>query len=381
MEITIKTMMGLEELLAKELQALGARNIEPGIRMVSCEGDLTLVYRANLELRTALRVLLPIDKFMAHNEKSLYESVKMTDWSNFVSKDGTIWIEVTCLSDRFRNTQYLSRLVKDAIVDQFRDKTGIRPSVEKNNPELRLNLHIGKKGHAVISADSSGDGLHRRGYRGRTGAAPMNEVLAAGLLKLAGYDGSLPFIDPMCGSGTIICEAAMIAANQAPGMFRQFGFQQWPDYDAELFGTLRQAAHDRQKTPEQPIVGSDQDGLTLQMAQIAADRFSLNKYITWQENKMQESTPPPPLKDVTPGAIMVTNPPYDLRLKSDDIEGFYKEIGDTLKQRYDNYAAFLFSANRDALKRVGLRTSQKLILMNGPLEARMQRYDMYKGSR
>ncbi|PHI18375.1 RNA methyltransferase [Lewinellaceae bacterium SD302] len=381
MEITIKTMMGLEDILASELKVLGAKDIETGIRMVSCQGDMKLVYRANLELRTALRVLLPIDKFMAHNEKGLYTMLRETDWSKFVGKDGSIWIDVVNQSDRFRNSQFLAQLTKDAIVDQFRDKTGDRPNVSKDNPELRLNLHIGKKGHAVISADSSGEGLHRRGYRGRTGAAPLNEVLAAGLLMLAEYDGSVPFVDPMCGSGTIACEAAMIAANHAPGLHRKFGFQQWPDFDAELFSDVRQAALDRKIRPAHPIVAADRDGLSLQLAKIAADRIGLNAAISWVESDFQTLEPPKANSEDTPGGVLVTNPPYDLRLKTGDIDGLYKEIGDTLKKRYDNYAAFLFSANRDALKNVGLRTSRKIILMNGQLEARLQKYEMYLGKK
>jgi putative N6-adenine-specific DNA methylase len=379
MEITIKTLMGLEEVLAKEVSKLGGTEVSTGIRIVTCQGDMDFVYRANLELRTALRVLLPIDKFMAHNENGLYAAIQQIDWSKLVDKDGSIWIDVACQSDRFSNTQYLARLVKDSIVDQFRDRTGVRPNVSKYDSDLRLNLHIGKKGHAVISADSSGEGLHRRGYRGRTGAAPLNEVLAAGLLLLADYDGSTPFIDPMCGSGTIVCEAAMIAANVAPGMHRQFGFQRWSDFNAAKFGEFRQAAYDKQKTPLHPIVGADQDGLCIQLAKIAAERIGLVDYIDWQEQKFQDLIPPAPAMDASPGGHLLTNPPYDLRLKVSDIEELYREIGDTLKRHYDNYAAFLFSANRDALKRVGLRTSQKLILMNGQLEARMQRYDMYKG--
>lgn len=380
MEITVKTMMGLEDILAEEIRQLGGTNIQKGLRMVSFEGDMKMVYRANLELRTALRVLLPVDKFMAYDESSLYRMLRKTDWSNFVAKDGTIWIDVVNQSDRFRNSQFLARLTKDAIVDQFREATGERPGVEKNNPELRLNLHIGKKGHTVISADSSGEGLHRRGYRGKTGAAPLNEVLAAGLLLLAGYDGNAPFIDPMCGSGTIICEAAMIAAHAAPGLQRSFGFQQWPDFDAELFSDVRQAALDKKRKPPHPIVGADQDALSLQLANIATDRLGLSAYVSWKESKVQQLDPPKAI-DAQPGGYMITNPPYDLRLKTGNIDQLYREIGDTLKQRYENYAAFLFSANRDALKSVGLRTSRKIILMNGQLEARLQRYDMYRGSK
>lgn len=292
--------------------------------------------------------------------------------------DGTLWVDTVNQSRRFRNSQFLSRLTKDAIVDQFREQTGERPGVEKESPNLRINLHIGKMGHTTLSIDSSGEGLHRRGYRRKTGQAPLNEVLAAGLLALAGYQGEQPFIDPMCGSGTIIIEATMLAAKIPPGIYRDFGFQQWPDFDPALWGEIRQTAYDQRRTPPHPIIGADQDLLTLQMAKVALERMKIDGFVSLKEGEIQQLSPPTALADVQPGGILLTNPPYELRIKTGDIEKLYQEIGDAFKQFYAGYSAWLFSANRDALKRVGLRTSRKIPLMNGPLEARLQRYDMYK---
>jgi putative N6-adenine-specific DNA methylase len=303
------------------------------------------------------------------------------DWSKYVANNGTIWLDSTVSSPQFTNSQYISQLGKDAIVDQFREKTGERPSVEKVDSDLRINIYIGKLGHTTISLDSSGDSLHRRGYRRSTGLAPLNEVTAAGLLLLADYTGDRPFVDPMCGSGTIVCEAAMIAANRAPGLNRKFGFENWPDFNMEILKTVRADAKAAERIPAHPILGSDIDHRSTSTTEDALRFLELEQYVKVNKADFKELEPLAPLPDHEPGAILVTNPPYELRLKTGDIDGFYKEIGDTFKQKYTGYAAWIFSANRDALKRVGLRTSRKVILMNGPLEARSQRYDMYKASR
>lgn len=381
MRLTVKTMMGLEEVLATELTALGARGVVAGNRVVECKGDLEIMYRANVELRTALRVLVPIAEFMAHDESSFYRMMQKTDWSKYVANNGNIWLSSTVLSPRFTNSQYISRLGKDAIVDQFRDKTGERPNVEKEDPDLRIDVHIGKLGHTTISLDSSGSGLHRRGYRRKTGLAPLNEVTAAGLVLLTDYRGDRPFVDPMCGSGTIVCEAAMIATNRAPGLNRKFGFENWPDFNVDILNKVRENAKAAERVPAQPILGSDTDRRAVAATEDALRFLELDQYAEVRNQDFHDLDPLTPLSDYQPGGIMVTNPPYELRLVTGDIDGFYKEIGDTLKQKYSGYAAWIFSANRDALKRIGLRTSRKIILMNGPLEARSQRYDMYKASR
>ncbi|NJO86554.1 MAG: class I SAM-dependent RNA methyltransferase [Lewinella sp.] len=380
MELLVKTMMGLEDVLAAELSALGAVDVSLGHRVVSCQGDLRLLYRANLELRTALRVLVVIATFQSNNERSLYRSLQRTNWSRYLAKDGTLWVDAMSQSERFPNSQYLARLTKDAVVDQFREQTGVRPNVVKDESDLRINLHVAEDGFTTLSLDSSGAGLHRRGYRRQTGEAPLNEVLAAGLLLLAGYRGEQPFVDPMCGSGTIVCEAAMIAARRAPGMGRRFGFQQWPDFDPELLGEIRQLAFEQQRTPPYPIVGADADLLAVPLARVALDRLTLTPFVSLVTADFAALVPPPPTDATVPGGLLLMNPPYELRLKTGDIEHFYQQIGDVLKQQYQRYSAWIFSANREALKRVGLRTSRKIPLMNGPLEARLQRYDMYAGT-
>lgn len=380
MEITVKTLAGLEEVLAEEMRQIGMTDVQTGLRLVTAVGDQRALYRANLSLRTGIRVLTPIAKFMSHDESSLYRMMGKTDWSTYLGSTGNLWIDTVVQSRRFKNSQFVARLAKDAIVDQFREATGERPSVSKDAPDLRLNIHIGKLGHTTVSLDSSGEGLHRRGYRRQSGGpAPLNEVLAAGLLLLAGYDGERPFVDPMCGSGTLACEAAMIAANYAPNKDREFGFQRWPNYDEALWKSVVSEAAAAEKRPEYPIFASDNHPMSVDSTQRALAAIGMENYVTVQQGLVQELAPPPPRTDVQPGGILVTNPPYEFRLQTGDIEKLYGEIGDSLKQHYAGYSAWLFSANRDALKRVGLRTSRKIILMNGPLEARLQRYDMYRG--
>lgn len=377
MELIIKTMAGFEEVCAQEIAALGGQEIEIGRRMLHCQGDLSLLYAANIHLRSALRVMLPVAKFMAYDESSFYRMLGKTDWSQYLHQEGTLWIDTVVQSERFNNSQFVARLAKDAIVDQFREKTGVRPSVEKENPDLRLNIHISKLGHTTVSLDSSGDGLHRRGYRQKGAAeAPLNEVLAAGLLLLAGYDGEQPFIDPMCGSGTIVCEAAMIATHRAPGAYRSFGFMNWPNYDEARFKEIQNQARALEREAPHPIVGSDSEYKSVADTREALKSIGLQQQVKLATNRIQESVPPIPLSDQEIGAILLTNPPYELRLRTGNIEGLYKEIGDALKQRYKGYSAWIFSANRDALKHIGLRTSRKIPLMNGPLEARLQKYEM-----
>ncbi|MEM6772937.1 MAG: hypothetical protein AAF597_20325, partial [Bacteroidota bacterium] len=270
--------------------------------------------------------------------------------------------------------------VNDSVFDQFRDKTGERPSVDKQNADLTLNLHVTRRNEVSVSLNSSGESLHRRGYRRRTGGAPINEVLAAGLLLLAGYDGEVPFVDPMCGSGTIVAEAAMIAARQAPGIHRNFGFERWPDFDAGLWAGIRQDARNRQRTPPQPIIGSDHDELTARLAQLTLDRTGLLPYTSIQAHDFRDLPAPTPLAEKN-GGILVTNPPYEVRLQTGDIQGLYSMIGDTLKQRWKGYNAWIISGSKDGIKSVGLRTSKKVQLMNGPLEVRYCKYELYGGSR
>ena len=360
--------------------ALGGRRVEAARRVVYCEGDKDFRYRANLHLRTGIRVLQEVGYFRVRNEQELYTELKKIDWSPWLKVDGSLWIDAVSQSEHFRNTVYLSQLFKDAVVDQFRERTGERPNVEKEEPDLNLHLHIDREGYVSASLNSSGEGLHRRGYRKRTGGAPLNEVLAAGLVALSGFDGSTPFVDPMCGSGTIVAEAAMVAANQPPGLHREFGFQRWPDFDAGAWSGIRQQALNELRTPAHPIVGADIDELTVRLAEITLDRAGLRKYVTFYTGPFQQLIVPPPTAPEE-GGTMIMNPPYEMRMQTGDIEGLYAEIGDTLKQHWQGYSAWIISGNPDAVKSVGLRTTRKIPLMNGPVEVRYCRYDLYEGSK
>lgn len=363
-----------------------------------CRGDKRLLYRANLELRTGIRVLNEIAAFRAFSEQELYDKLRGIDWSPYLNKDGYLWIDANTQSDRFRNAVYLSQLFKDAIVDQFRERTGERPSVRKEDADLTLNLHVTRSNEVSVSLNSSGESLHRRGYRKRTGGAPINEVLAAGLLKLAGYTGDEPFVDPMCGSGTIVAEAAMIAARQPPGLHRSFGFERWPDFDPALYAEVRQAARDQMRKPPAVIVANDIDELTLNLAKITLERTGLITHVQFSALPFQQLPAPTPTKygiplrstsapvpaednDVKTSALLVTNPPYEVRLRTGNIEQLYGEIGDTLKQNWKGYAAWMITGSPEGLKSVGLKTSRRIPLMNGPIEVRYVKYEIYAGSK
>lgn len=377
---SVTTFEGFEEILAAELTALGGEDIEIGRRVVHCNGDKDFLYRANLNLRTGLRLLVNLAEFTAPDEQTMYDQLRAIDWSPYLAQDGNLWIDANTQSEYHRNAVYLSQLFKDAIVDQFRDNTGERPSVSKEDADLTLNLHVTRDDQVSVSLNSSGEGLHRRGYRRRTGGAPINEVLAAGLLTLAGYDGEVPFVDPMCGSGTIVAEAAMIAARQAPGLHRNFGFERWPDFDPALWSSIRQEALDARRKPPHPIVGSDIEELTINLAKVSLDRTGLLPYIDLYSQPF-DRLQAPRIKDEEAGAMLVTNPPYEVRLTTGNIEALYEMIGDTLKQNWKGYTAWIITGSPEGLKSVGLKTSRRIPLMNGPIEVRYVRYDLYEGTK
>lgn len=379
LSLAIPTFAGLEDVLRAEAEALGLSEVTTGRRVVTAKGDPPLLYRANLELRTALRVLINIDNFHAEHEQALYDRLRATNWRKYLMPEGSLYVDVVDPGRYFRNAHFIAQLTKDAIVDQFRDKYGTRPSVARSGADLRIHLLISGRGEVTLSVDSSGEGLHRRGYRRRTGEAPINEVLAAGMLKLAEYNGTGPLVDPMCGSGTILAEGAMIAANIAPGLLRSFGFERWPDFDAAEWGSIRQAAFERRRQPAYPILGADIDGVAVAISRATLERANVLSYIELRESDFKDLAPPPFIEEAT--GLLVTNPPYELRMQTGDIETFYSEIGDTLKQQWAGYTAWIISANSSAVKRVGLRTSQKIPLMNGPVEVRYCRYDLYRGSK
>jgi len=370
-----KTFFGFEEILAKELQILGAQNVEIGTRAVSFKGDKGFMYKANLSLRTALKILKPIYQFRAFNDLSLYKGIQGIDWSKYLNENQTFVIDTTIHSDHFNHSQFVSQKAKDAIVDQFRVKKGVRPSVDKDFPDLKINIHIDKD-QCTVSLDSSGESLHQRGYRTATNIAPINEVLAAGMLMLSGWDGSSDFIDPMCGSGTLLAEAAMIACNIPANINRkEFAFEKWNDWDNDLFDQIIDALLKRTKEFRYTITGYDKAPSAVQKAKDNILNANLEDYVTIYQANFFESK-----KENVGPLHMVFNPPYGERLDI-DLERFYRELGDTLKNNYSNTNAWFITANLDALKFVGLRPSRKIKLFNRSLEARLVKYEMYEGSK
>lgn len=370
-----KTFFGFEDVLAKELQILGAQEVETGVRMVSFKGDKGFMYKANLALRTALKILKPVYQFRAYNEKTLYNGIQNIDWSKYISVNQSFVIDVTLHSDHFNHSQFVALKAKDAIVDQFRDKFGKRPDIDKDFPDLRINLHI-HNDKCSIALDTSGDSLHHRGYRTATNIAPINEVLAAGMLLLSGWDGQGDFLDPMCGSGTILAEAAMIACNIPANINRkEFAFEKWNDWDNDLFDTIVESLMKKTKEFHYSIKGYDKAPSAVIKAKDNIKNANLEDYITITQADFFTT------EKQTKGPLhMVFNPPYGERLDI-DMERFYKNIGDTLKQNYPGTHAWFITANLEALKFVGLKPSRKIKLFNGKLEARLVKYEMYEGSK
>ncbi|MBK0368871.1 THUMP domain-containing class I SAM-dependent RNA methyltransferase [Flavobacterium agrisoli] len=370
-----KTFFGFEEILAKELQLLGAQEVEKGVRMVSFKGDKGFMYKANLSLRTALKILKPIYSFRANNEKALYKGISGVNWSKFLNANQTFVIDATVHSDYFNHSEFVSQKCKDAIVDQFRERTGQRPSIDKVYPDLRINIHIGKD-QVSVALDTSGNSLHQRGYRTATNIAPINEVLAAGILLLSGWEGQSHFLDPMCGSGTFLTEAAMIACNIPANINRrEFAFEKWKDWDNELFETIVDSLMKKTKEFHFTIKGFDKAPSAVNKAKDNIRNANLEDYISVSEGNFFDSE-----KEVQGQLHMVFNPPYDERLDI-QMEGFYKNIGDTLKQSYPGTNAWFITGNLDALKFVGLRPSRKIKLFNGSIEARLVKYEIYEGSK
>ncbi|MCO6149262.1 class I SAM-dependent RNA methyltransferase [Flavobacterium sp. NRK1] len=370
-----KTFFGFEEILAKELQVLGAQDVEQGVRMVSFVGDKGFMYKANLALRTALKILKPIYYFRAYNEQSLYKGIRGIDWSKYLNANQSFVIDVTLHSDHFNHSQFVALKAKDAVVDQFRDKYGKRPSIDKDFPDLRINLHI-HNDQCSVALDTSGNSLHQRGYKTATNIAPINEVLAAGMLLLSGWDGQGDFIDPMCGSGTILAEAAMIACNIPANINRkEFAFEKWNDWDNDLFDTIVESLLKKVKEFHYTIKGYDKAPSAVAKAKDNIQNANLDDYVTISQQDFFTTE-----KETRGPLHMVFNPPYGERLDI-DLERFYREIGDTLKQSYPGTNAWFITANLEALKFVGLKPSRKIKLFNGKLETRFVKYEMYEGSK
>jgi putative N6-adenine-specific DNA methylase len=371
-----KTLYGLEDLLAKELLELGASSIEKGIRNVSFEGDTGFMYKANLCCRTAIKILKPIDYFNVFTEDDIYKKVYAIPWENYMTSDGSLAVNATVFSEVFTHSQYIALKTKDAIVDRFRDREGVRPDVDLDHPTLRINIHIDRN-ICTISLDSSGESLHKRGYKVSSALAPINEVLAAGILMLSGWKGQCDFLDPMCGSGTFLTEAALIACNIPANLNRdEFGFETWPDFDENLFEVIESASLKKIKDFHFKIVGFDIDSISIKKAKENVKNANLQEFIEIKEQNFFESK-----KEHDKYLHLVFNPPYDERLSVKNIEEFYGNIGNTLKRGYPGSQAWMITSNMDALKCVGLRPSQKLKLYNGKLEAKLVKYEMYSGSK
>ena len=374
-----KTFKGLEEVLAKELIELGADDVQIERRAVSFTGDKALLYRANLCLRTASRVLVPIKKQSCDSSKPddwLYETVKSINWAEYMTLDTTFSIDATVYSDVFRNSRFVTYRVKDAIVDWWMDKEGKRPNVKVTAPDLYINVHIANK-TVTISLDSSGESLHKRGYRVANTEAPINEALAAGMLLMAGWQGQSDLYDPMCGSGTILIEAALIARNIAPGVFRQsFAFERWKDFDPELWSEVYND-DSQEREFEHKIYGSDASFYAIQQATKNIKAAGVSKDVELKQIRLEE------IKDIhAEGAWVMMNPPYGERLKSNkEMEDLYAAIGTTLKHQFTGATAWIISSNVEAMKCIGLKPSKKYHLLNGELDCQFNKYELFHGKR
>ncbi len=369
-----KTLPGLEGVLMKELSGLGAGSIVPLKRGVSFYGDTELLYRANYHLRTALKVLKPIQIFTVRNEHELYQKTRAIEWNKYLSPEHSFRVDAVVFSSTFRHSGFVALRVKDAIADFFRDRTGRRPNVDSRMPDLFINVHISNQG-CTVSLDSSGTSLHKRGYRSDTHTAPLNEVLAAGMLHLAGWKPELNLLDPMCGSGTIAIEAGLIANGIPPGSFRKtFAFQYWLDFDPDLFEKVKKRSWNI-PTEKGEIWGSDRSGAFVSMVMKNAEYAGLTGEIEIRKALFEKVTPP------WNEGIIVMNPPYGERMQTSEINLFYQNVGDVLKQNFTGYCTWILSANKEALKYIGLRASKKMTLYNGPIEVKFQQYLLYQGSK
>lgn len=374
-KMVAKTFRGLETVLFKELKQLGATDLEVGNRMVEFTGNKEFMYRANFHLRTALRILKPIAEFKVVNDTQLYDKIQTIDWSTYFDLKNTFSIDSVIFSDHFSHSNYVSQRVKDAIADQFREKFKKRPYVDTDNPDIKIGIHISHD-LCTVSLDSSGDSLHKRGYRQISNKAPINEVLAAGMILLSGWDKKSTFIDPMCGSGTLVIEAALMANNIPPGIYRQkFGFETWKDFDNELLESIYEEDQEEPST-EVKILGSDISEMAIRVANENITGAGLKRKIEVSVENIENFIPP-----ISEGGVVITNPPYGERLKVREINDFYKSLGDSFKNKYKGFEIWMLSNNNDALKHVGLHPSNKVTLFNGDLECKYLNYSIYEGSK
>ncbi|MDA0682122.1 MAG: THUMP domain-containing protein [Bacteroidetes bacterium] len=367
-----KTMFGLEEVLAEELRKLGAQNIKPMNRAVSFKGDKGFMYKANLNLRTALRILKPIAHFQAHDEKELYKKLCEIDWTAIFDLNATFATHATTHSEIFTHSKYASLVMKDAIADTFRKKFDKRPNVDPEMPDVSINLHIAKH-TCTVSLDSSGDSLHKRGYKSDAVTAPMNEVLAAGLILLSDWNKISNFHDPMCGSGTILIEAALIAYNIPSNIFRErFGFEGWKDFDPKLWETIKEASLDKETNYYGKITGSDNFQKAVRISRTNIDNALMHDNIKVTNSDFFET-------EITPGTFVMFNPPYGERIDL-GVNDFYEKVGTTLKHNYQGCTIWLISSDIENMKLIGLKPNHKIKVMNGELECSFRKFEVYEGS-
>lgn len=367
--------MSLENVLAEELISIGATDVVAGKRSVSFTGDKEMLYKANYHCRTAIRILVPIFEFTARNEQMLYDGIKSYDWENLFSTENTLAVNGTVFSDYFNHSHYVALKSKDAIVDQFRDKHGVRPNVDTENPDVMINVHI-HKDIVTVSLDSSGESLHLRGYKKDAKEAPMNEVLAAGILKLTGWEPGVPLIDFMCGSGTILSEAALMAANVAPGSFRKsFGFEKWGNYDEAVFREIKAEAKALENQQYKGFIGGcDYSPGAVNVALQNFKEAGLNNIeVEISDFKKYEHK--------FEGGVVILNPPYGERIAVLDIQTLYKEIGDVWKQQYKGFKCWMITSSVEGIKSIGLKPFKKYDMMNGALECKLLGFDIYAGSK
>ena len=371
-DMVAKTFLGLEGVLADELRTLGAEDVNEGNRVVAFKGDKEMLYRANFACRTAVRVLKPFLKLRSSSADDLYEQLKSFDWEQLMQVNTTFAIDATVYSEEFNNSRFVTYRVKDAIADFFNEKYGKRPSIRLTNPDIRLDVHIAGR-EVTLSLDSSGDPLFKRGWRVAQTDAPINEVLAAGIILLSGWDGKTDLIDPMCGSGTFLIEAALIGANIAPGVYRDhYAFQQWPDYDADLFEKVyNDDSAEREFTHK--IYGSDIEGKAIAIARANVKNAGLNKYIELERRDFND------IELVPEGGTLISNPPYGERLNVEDIEELYREMGFKFKHTFKGYNIWLICNNEELHHKVGLKPSVRYKLNNGGLDCELLQYVIFDG--
>ena len=368
-----KTMYGLEEILANELKQLGAQNVKIQNRAVSFKGDTGFMYKANLNLRTCLRILKPIATFQAHNEKELYNKILEINWKKYLNLDNTFATHATTHSEVFTHSKYSSLLVKDGIADFFRKKYSKRPDVDPKNADVTINLHINKH-TCTVSLDSSGESLHKRGYKSDTIIAPMNEVLAAGLILLSGWNQMDSFHDPMCGSGTILIEAALIAYNIPANIFRErFGFEGWKDFDLDLFEKIKDVSLDKEKDYKGKITGGDNFQKAIRITRKNIENALMFDNIKIKNEDFFET-------QITENTFVIFNPPYGERIEL-GINEFYEKTGDSLKNNYKDCTVWIISSDIENLKMIGLKPSKKIELMNGNLKCSFREFKIYEGSK